>query len=309
VTQPVHRRKPQLKKAFTLIELLVVIAIIAILAAILFPVFAQAKLAAKKTAGLSAVKQIGVAFQLYTGDSDDILPAYRFEQNSPASNINPTYLKLQAQGDPRANLIESNARRCVFFNQVIEPYGKSDALFLNTQNPNAWVNVQDKGTSDPNFKSYGGQNSYGVNNYIFIASRSSDITAGTQKSPLSNSSFEDPSNTLLMTDATYYNVLPAQPTSGFCKLNGYAPNPTTYSHYWKHLGNNTHNFNTPGNSDPDDASNVNVWKNIDARYSGVLNVLRGDTSAKAINARKVVYDLRANPAQSMWNPFKTACEP
>jgi prepilin-type N-terminal cleavage/methylation domain-containing protein len=61
-------------KAFTLIELLVVIAIIAILAAILFPVFAQAKLAAKKTASLSNVKQTGLAAIMYESDVDDYLP-------------------------------------------------------------------------------------------------------------------------------------------------------------------------------------------------------------------------------------------
>jgi len=60
--------------AFTLIELLVVIAIIAILAAILFPVFAQAKAAAKKTQSLSNVKQIGTGMHLYMGDNDDVTP-------------------------------------------------------------------------------------------------------------------------------------------------------------------------------------------------------------------------------------------
>jgi len=59
--------------AFTLIELLVVIAIIAILAAILFPVFAQAKLAAKKTVALSNAKNIGLANMIYMGDYDDHL--------------------------------------------------------------------------------------------------------------------------------------------------------------------------------------------------------------------------------------------
>jgi prepilin-type N-terminal cleavage/methylation domain-containing protein/prepilin-type processing-associated H-X9-DG protein len=60
--------------AFTLIELLVVIAIIAILAAILFPVFAQAKEAAKKTVCLSNTKEISLAVIMYTGDYDDYYP-------------------------------------------------------------------------------------------------------------------------------------------------------------------------------------------------------------------------------------------
>jgi len=63
-----------MRKAFTLIELLVVIAIIAILAAILFPVFAQAKQAAKKTVSLSNQKQIGLAVVMYASDHDDLYP-------------------------------------------------------------------------------------------------------------------------------------------------------------------------------------------------------------------------------------------
>jgi prepilin-type N-terminal cleavage/methylation domain-containing protein len=73
------------RRAFTLIELLVVIAIIAILAAILFPVFAQAKLAAKKASDISNLKQIGTSTYLYGGDNDDQLgdvPVYNAETES-----------------------------------------------------------------------------------------------------------------------------------------------------------------------------------------------------------------------------------
>lgn len=62
------------RKAFTLIELLVVIAIIAILAAILFPVFAQAREAARKTACLNNLKQMGTGLLMYSQDYDEELP-------------------------------------------------------------------------------------------------------------------------------------------------------------------------------------------------------------------------------------------
>jgi len=65
------------RKAFTLIELLVVIAIIAILAAILFPVFAQAKEAAKNTALLNNTKQMGVAANIYEEPADRRKPEAR----------------------------------------------------------------------------------------------------------------------------------------------------------------------------------------------------------------------------------------
>jgi prepilin-type N-terminal cleavage/methylation domain-containing protein len=72
-----------MKRAFTLIELLVVIAIIAILAAILFPVFAQAKAAAKTTATLSNLKQVGTSMHMYAGDYDDVTPLYEYTVYDP----------------------------------------------------------------------------------------------------------------------------------------------------------------------------------------------------------------------------------
>ena len=80
---PVRRRTPS-KKAFTLIELLVVIAIIAILAAILFPVFAQARDKARQTSCLSNIKQIGLGLMMYVQDSDETYPGAL--QPSPSIN-------------------------------------------------------------------------------------------------------------------------------------------------------------------------------------------------------------------------------
>jgi prepilin-type N-terminal cleavage/methylation domain-containing protein/prepilin-type processing-associated H-X9-DG protein len=71
VSRSVHAGKP----GFTLIELLVVIAIIAILAAILFPVFAQARESARRTQCLSNVRQIGTAMYMYIQDYDETTPA------------------------------------------------------------------------------------------------------------------------------------------------------------------------------------------------------------------------------------------
>lgn len=77
-----------MKKAFTLIELLVVIAIIAILAAILFPVFAQAKAAAKRTSEISNLKNISLGVIMYSGDYDDVLvPIYQANWSRPRHEI------------------------------------------------------------------------------------------------------------------------------------------------------------------------------------------------------------------------------
>src|SRR5271163_926070 len=73
------------RRAFTLIELLVVIAIIAILAAILFPVFAQAREKARTISCLSNIKQVNLAFQMYTQDYDEFMVLGNTSYNNSAN--------------------------------------------------------------------------------------------------------------------------------------------------------------------------------------------------------------------------------
>jgi len=75
------------KRGFTLIELLVVIAIIAILAAILFPVFAQAREKARQTSCSSNMRQIGLAVTQYVQDNDETYPLANYKLGAPSDTL------------------------------------------------------------------------------------------------------------------------------------------------------------------------------------------------------------------------------
>src|SRR5215472_10879429 len=105
---------PCKKRGFTLIELLVVIAIIAILAAILFPVFAQAREKARQTSCLSNEKQLALAIMMYVQDYDEHFPIYE-------------YPFLNALNDPPFDPPVIDAT--VGWNEEIYPYIKNVQLF------------------------------------------------------------------------------------------------------------------------------------------------------------------------------------
>jgi prepilin-type N-terminal cleavage/methylation domain-containing protein len=120
------------RKGFTLIELLVVIAIIAILAAILFPVFAQARDKARQTVCLSNEKQIGLAAMMYMEDYDEMWVPYSYGVSGPG---------LNSFGFGAGNAL-------IYWVKGLDPYTKNRDVFLC---PNEftylWYGLQDDPTT------------------------------------------------------------------------------------------------------------------------------------------------------------------
>lgn len=140
------------KTAFTLIELLVVIAIIAILAAILFPVFAQARAKARQIACLSNQKQIGTAFMMYIQDYDETFPFSDYGTSG-------------------------NATSYVVWPFLVEPYIKGGVQGTTNKNQKKSIFVcPDNGAGTPDSFFAGGAAArgllnYNVNRYLMEANR------------------------------------------------------------------------------------------------------------------------------------------
>jgi prepilin-type N-terminal cleavage/methylation domain-containing protein/prepilin-type processing-associated H-X9-DG protein len=109
------------RSGFTLIELLVVIAIIAILAAILFPVFAQAREQARKTSCLSNLKQVGTGLMMYTQDYDEVMP-------TAFATVPP---------------INGGGTNAIPYEQQLMPYIKNNQLFTDPSDalPRGWPDM------------------------------------------------------------------------------------------------------------------------------------------------------------------------
>ena len=172
----------QNKKGFTLIELLVVIAIIAILAGVLLPVIAQAKMAAKRSGSISNLKQIALASFMYANDYDDGLPIF--------ANGNALLIGLQT---PRVDT----------WVWALQPYAKSLQLMVDP----GMVILRVTSARVPMRLATGNQRNlspdYGVN-YVFLAPWQRDATGScTLSGSVSSSGGSHPPSTTIFYTESY----------------------------------------------------------------------------------------------------------
>jgi len=198
------------RSAFTLIELLVVIAIIAILAAILFPVFAQAKLAAKKAVDLSNMKQISLALYMYAGDNEDTTPQVSWEFGAPAEPVSP---------------MNPAATYQVHFTYLLYPYTKNYNIFLAPADPHPVMpaNPCPNGIADIGKLNAAGQmycDWQVTNSYI----PAYNVIPAHDWLPVPFTTFPNPANMIALADRRYQNTAPTPVLfSGKKGLSGFNP--------------------------------------------------------------------------------------
>lgn len=290
-----------MKKAFTLIELLVVIAIIAILAAILFPVFAQAKYAAKRTASLSNLKQIGTSTAIYLSDSDDVLYPHRVNCNDPsnpsfcqeyADPNQPNGLRTDAPDQSGGTSSKVNAR--YYWVYMLQPYTKNYNLFVDPTKTTTAFYPGGKNTvlydggrgSQPGYN-YGGQNSYAHNDFWLSPSVNTNGSTAVPTPP-SATSIPRVASTILTIEGSYYGAGPDYMNetglADTSKLNGLEagyvnPQNGNYHSYWANIGDG--NWTTGNTTLP--AQGITNIKKRDK-----LNVEWTDTHAKTLPWQQAV---------------------
>ena len=174
---------------FTLIELLVVIAIIAILAAILFPVFAQARAKARQTSSLSNEKQLALGILMYVQDYDEMLPPYLYA---------PPGIDIFAYGNPDVTFT---------WPEMIQPYLKNWDLFRCpadgqanlTQYLNNWGYPANSPEKVINY-ARGTCSNYGYN-YVYLAPIHG-AAPDWRSEPVSLGAVGSPASTVLLTNST-----------------------------------------------------------------------------------------------------------
>ena len=128
------KKKPCLQRrsdGFTLIELLVVIAIIAILASILFPVFARARENARRASCMSNLKQINLAMMMYVQDNDDTYPNYSYYDNSSTPGV------VAPDAEHGGEWYPSATATYWCWENMIYPYVKNIQVFICPSSPAA----------------------------------------------------------------------------------------------------------------------------------------------------------------------------
>jgi len=258
------------RRAFTLIELLVVIAIIAILAAILFPVFAQAKNAAKKTTSLSNMKQIGLGSMIYLGDYDDRVVPLRWFDALQRDPLNQKFPSTQG-----------------FFHYplLLEPYTKNVDLFFcpNDKGDDPAMRFgacPNAGRFDKEGCAYwylvGAYPSYGLNR-VYLNTATPGAFGALSYSGVSATSLDNTASTVLFAEATGKDIVsPGRPVVrqpvGYHRVDP----PSA----WKPLASSD-----PAATGIDATTQGQLWGRFDNKKV-IVTWLDGHSSYRAINSLK-----------------------
>jgi len=203
-------------RAFTLIELLVVIAIIAILAAILFPVFAQAREKARQTSCISNLKQVALGWQMYIQDYDETLA---FRPSGAAVGPSPAC-------DWRYVCDSAQSRSGSYINwwELVTPYMKNYQIITCPSAPNEYNGVSNGWTATQSFGI--GLNAYPDWGLTKGAGRITTPFGGNIYPGVGLAEVSKPAQTVLIADAgylTYKTYWETWPRNGLNKHAGTSP--------------------------------------------------------------------------------------